>query len=178
MNISCYQSPQCRHLYTTWWLTSTQQNQCPGMSVNGLAWDHSVGTRQSRGVSGFWIQIKRASFITSLSLWIQDYFRQPENTWNYIHIIIKVTGGLPGGSLVKNPPANAPRLGSMISGWGRSSGGGNGNLLQCSCLEKSHGQRSLVGCRPWGHKGSDMTEHNHSSYIPSSGWHKQQSNRT
>ena len=23
---------------------------------------------------------------------------------------------------------------------------------------KSHGQRSLVGCSPWGHKASDMTE--------------------
>ena len=65
----------------------------------------------------------------------------------------------------------------MISGWGRSSGGGNGNLLQCSCLEKPHGQRILVGCRPWGRKGSDMTEHNHSSYTPSSGWYKQRSNR-
>ena len=30
-------------------------------------------------------------------------------------------------------------------------GEGNGTLLQYSCLEgKSHGQRSLVGCSPWG----------------------------
>ena len=27
---------------------------------------------------------------------------------------------------------------------------GNGNPLQYSCLEKSHGWRSLVGCSPWG----------------------------
>ena len=27
--------------------------------------------------------------------------------------------------------------------------------------EKSHGQRSLVGYSPWGHKDSDMTEHTH-----------------
>ena len=26
---------------------------------------------------------------------------------------------------------------------------------------KSHGQRSLVGCSPWGHQGSDMTERIH-----------------
>ena len=26
---------------------------------------------------------------------------------------------------------------------------------------KSHGQRSLVGCSPWGHKESDTTEHLH-----------------
>ena len=29
------------------------------------------------------------------------------------------------------------------------SGKGNGTPLQYSCLEKSHGQRSLVGCSPW-----------------------------
>ena len=47
---------------------------------------------------------------------------------------------------------------SLIPGSGRSSGGGNGNPLQCSCLEKSHGQRSLAGYSPWGHKELDMTE--------------------
>ena len=31
-----------------------------------------------------------------------------------------------------------------------SSGEGNGTPLQYSCLEKFHGQRSLVGCSPWG----------------------------
>ena len=39
-----------------------------------------------------------------------------------------------------------------------SDGEGNGNLLQYSCLEKSHGRRSLVGCRPWGREESDTTE--------------------
>ena len=29
-------------------------------------------------------------------------------------------------------------------------GEGNGTPLQYSCLEKSHGWRSLVGCSPWG----------------------------
>ena len=35
---------------------------------------------------------------------------------------------------------------------------GNGTPLQYSCLEKSHGWRSLVGCSPWGHEESDTTE--------------------
>ena len=35
---------------------------------------------------------------------------------------------------------------------------GNGNLLQCSCLGESQGQRSLVGCRLWGRTESDTTE--------------------
>ena len=38
--------------------------------------------------------------------------------------------GFPGGSAVKNPPANAGNIGS-----GRSPGEGNGNPLQYSCLE-------------------------------------------
>ena len=42
--------------------------------------------------------------------------------------------GLPGGSVVKNAPANAGDAG-LIPGSGRSPGGGNGNPLQYSCLE-------------------------------------------
>ena len=37
-------------------------------------------------------------------------------------------------------------------------GGGHGSPLQCSCLENPHGQRSLVGCSPWGLRESDTTE--------------------
>ena len=39
--------------------------------------------------------------------------------------------------LVKNPPANAGDIGPVgsIPGWGRSPGGGRGNLLQYSCLK-------------------------------------------
>ena len=49
----------------------------------------------------------------------------------------KEMGGSPGGSVVKNPPANAgdARDAGSIPGLGRSLGGGNGNTLQYSCLE-------------------------------------------
>ena len=40
----------------------------------------------------------------------------------------------------------------------RSHGEGHGNPLQYSCLETRHGQRSLAGYSPRGHKESDMTE--------------------
>ena len=45
--------------------------------------------------------------------------------------------GFPGGTVIKNPPANARDTGDAgsIPGSGRSSGGGNGNPLQYSCLE-------------------------------------------
>ena len=42
--------------------------------------------------------------------------------------------GFSGGSVVKNPPANAEDTG-LIPGSGRSPGGGYGNPLQYSCLE-------------------------------------------
>ena len=37
---------------------------------------------------------------------------------------------------------------------GTLSEGAHGNPLQCSCLENPHGQRSLVGSRPWGSQHS------------------------
>ena len=42
--------------------------------------------------------------------------------------------GLPGGSAVKNPPANAGDAG-LIPGLGRSPEEGRGNPLQYSCLD-------------------------------------------
>ena len=49
----------------------------------------------------------------------------------------------------------------LIPGSGRSPGEGNGNPAQYSCLENPHGQRSLAGYSPRGHKESDMTEQLH-----------------
>ena len=45
--------------------------------------------------------------------------------------------GFPGGSVVKNLPANTGDAGDLgvTLGLGRSPGEGNGNLLQCSCLD-------------------------------------------
>ena len=47
--------------------------------------------------------------------------------------------GFPGGSVVKNLPANAGDTGDvgLIPGLGRSLEVGNGNPLQYSCLENS-----------------------------------------
>ena len=47
-------------------------------------------------------------------------------------------------------------------GWDDSPGEGNGNSLQYSCLEKSHGLRNLAGYTVHGgHKESDTTEQLH-----------------
>ena len=70
---------------------------------------------------------------------------------------IKVITGFPGGSDGKESVCNMGDLG-LISGLGRSPGGGDGNPLQYSCLENPYGQRGLAGYNPWGHKESDTTE--------------------
>ena len=51
--------------------------------------------------------------------------------------LLQVRPGLPGGLVVKSPPAGAggARHEGSISGWGRSSAEGHGNPLQYSCLE-------------------------------------------
>ena len=59
--------------------------------------------------------------------------------------------GLPGGSDSKESACNVGDLGS-IPELGRSPGGSHGHSLQYSCLENSHGQRSL------GQKKSEMIE--------------------
>ena len=59
--------------------------------------------------------------------------------------------------IVEECVCNARDLGS-IPGLGRSPGEGNGNPFQYSCLENSHGQRSLESYSPQGHRESDKTE--------------------
>ena len=62
--------------------------------------------------------------------------------------------GFASSSGGKESTCNAGDLGSIL-GLGRSPGGRQGNLPQDSCLENPHGQKSLAGYSPWGHKGSD-----------------------
>ena len=56
---------------------------------------------------------------------------------------------------VKNPPAVQ---GTWVQSLGWEDPGGHGRPLRYSCLENAHGQRSLVGYSPWGHKESDTTQ--------------------
>ena len=74
----------------------------------------------------------------------------------YIYLCI-TKSVFPGGSDSKESSYNVEDLG-LIPGLGRSLGGGDGNLLQYSCLENPHGQRILASYSPWGCKDSDMTE--------------------
>ena len=78
------------------------------------------------------------------------------------------TGSCSGGQshasqvalVVKDLPANAGDIRNVgsIPGSVIFPGGGHGSPLQYPCLENPHGQRSLEGCSPQGHKESDTTE--------------------
>ena len=64
----------------------------------------------------------------------------------------------PGGLDGKASAFNVGDLGS-IPRWGRSSGEGNGNPLQYSCLENPmYGGASMEDPSPWGHKKSDTEQ--------------------
>ena len=65
--------------------------------------------------------------------------------------------GLPRWFRWKEFTCNVGDLAS-IPGLGRSPGGVHCNPLQYSHLENPHGQRSLAGYSPWGHKELDITE--------------------
>ena len=95
------------------------------------------------------------------SLWCRG--QQPTRLlclWDYLSKNTGVVRGFPGGSDGKVSACNTGDTG-LIPGLGRSPGEGNGNSLQYSYLEKSHGWRSLLGYSPWGRKESDMTERLH-----------------
>ena len=68
------------------------------------------------------------------SLMSTNYTDLKKETWILFLYLIRINLGFPGGSGVKNPPANAGESG-LIPGWGRPPGGGNGNPLQYSCLK-------------------------------------------
>ena len=63
--------------------------------------------------------------------------------------------GFPWGSAVKNLPASAGGAETWFSPWV----GRKWQLTPVFLPRKSHGQRSLAGYSPWGHKESDTTEH-------------------
>ena len=71
--------------------------------------------------------------------------------------MVEVRKGFPGSAAGKESICNARDTGS-IQGSGGSPGKWRDNLLWYSYVENPHGQRSLVGYNPWGHKEWDTTE--------------------
>ena len=74
--------------------------------------------------------------------------------------LLNCVGGFPGGSVVKNPPANAggARDSGSIPGSGRSTGGRAWQPTPVFLPGKFPGQRSPAGYNLWGRRESDATE--------------------
>ena len=112
----------------------------PGSSIHGIF--------QARVLE--WGAIAFSQLVSDLNL-NPSAFSHLVSLHHAMQLVICInTKGFLGGSVVKNPPANAGdiRDTGWIPGLGRSPGGGHGNPLQYSCLENPHGQRSLVGYSP------------------------------
>ena len=75
--------------------------------------------------------------------------------------------GFLGGAVVKSLPANAGEAGDVVSilGSGRFPWRRKWQPIPVFLPGKSHGQRSLAGYSPWGHKESDMTEHTRTHIV-------------
>ena len=95
-----------------------------------------------------WVRVCRACTM------VDRYTNTPRGSiWSDIHQNV----GFPGGPTGKESACNVGNP-DWIPGSGRAPAEGNGNPLQYSCMEKSHGQRSLMGNSSWVHRGLDMTE--------------------
>ena len=73
----------------------------------------------------------------------------------------------PGGTVVKNLPANAgdARDAGSIHKLSNIPWRRKWQPTPVFLPGESHGRRSLVGYRPWGHKKSDTTEHTHTMPV-------------
>ena len=77
-----------------------------------------------------------------------------------INVVYSHLQGFQVALVVKNPPASAGDISDAgwIPGFRRPPGGGHRQLTAVFLPRESHGQQSLVGYSPWGHKELDMTE--------------------
>ena len=89
-----------------------------------------------------------------LHVYISLYYYSIHTVFNHL------SWGFPGGTSGKEPACQCKRHKEwgFISSWIEKISWGHGNPLQYSCLENPHGQRSLEGYSPLGHKESDITE--------------------
>ena len=94
---------------------------------------------------------------------------EEEDNWRQrsMHLLTPPgTMGFPGGTVVRNPPANAgdTRDAGSIPGSWWSPGGGSGNLLQYSCLENSRDKgvwRITMGPQRVRHNWAHTHTHTH-----------------
>ena len=109
------------------------------MCTNYSSIKHINGSPLFLGISTFFTQFTKLSSL--MCVVHQSDSSLPESllpialALGFIHLFNNHLWGIPGGSDGKESTCNAGDLGSIL-GLGRSPGGGHGNPLQYSCLEK------------------------------------------
>ena len=124
-------------MYLQWGLFSL----LPGSLISRM-WKHPY-----RVVSVWFYQVSKGFYLLrNISLQLASWHHEGAHARNILigipncrHVVfssIHPKPGFPGGTVVKNLPANAGVAGDMVSipGLGRFPGGRNGNLLQYTCL--------------------------------------------
>ena len=83
-----------------------------------------------------WLFLAKADSTTNKIIKVKNELSATGGKKQGSKLIMNEGEGFPGGSVVKNPPANAGDAADAVSlsGSGRSPRGGKGNLLQYSCL--------------------------------------------
>ena len=91
------------------------------------------------------------SYYVSEDVILYSYFQTNANKISFSQIIRSNQWAALVAQMGKNPPATRKSWVWSL-GWEDPTGGGHGNPLQYSCLENPHGERSLAGYSPWGHR--------------------------
>ena len=107
--------------------------------------------KKMTSLSGFDKHIPESDFQVELPKTSEGHFK---GEFKLAYVI----NHFPGGSVVKNPPANVGDM-SSIPVFGRSLGEGNGNPLQYSYLENPMDRGAWWNAVPGVAKESDMSEH-------------------
>ena len=114
--------------------------------LNWIVWDlkcsrkyplHNLVPNSFRTKSWIFFFLRECKLVEILSLWFS-------NIYMMIFRGIEHSKGFLGGSVAMNLPANAGDVG-LIPGSGRSSGEGNGNPVQYSCLENPTDREAWQG---------------------------------
>ena len=121
---------------------SSQKKLFPGREIRGTQICHLCGlSNNEEWKRGIWKdRLGKNGEDSWMSIfWHLDMILKKRWTFKGFY---KKARGFPGGPTVKNPPTNAGDSGDKgsIPGSERCPEGGNGNPLQCSCLENSMGR--------------------------------------
>ena len=145
----CAKLLQLCQLFATPWTVACQAPLSKGFSRQEY-WNGLPSPKEST----FNLDFKRNYHIFNINLFkkmfyilqiIQQYLFRLNNNLKSDKLYFSV---VPGGAVIKNPPANAGNPGSIVR-LGRSFAKGNGSPLQYSWQENSMDERGLAGYSPW-----------------------------